>query len=122
MSLYNEPWTSLGGYDENIYDSNGRVMVYDAGWPEGVKERILACVNACEGVPMSVLEQAAECAAAGKFGTAAAKYKSLLDESIEALGILRALVGTSEENWKCLYELGRKKADEILEKYKKEQW
>lgn len=118
MSEYGEPWTSPCGYDENIYDRNGRVMVYDAGWPEGIKERILSCVNACEGVPMKALEGAARSADAGKFGTMAALYKARLDEAVEALQIMRALVGTQEENWQCLYDLARKKADAILDKIK----
>lgn len=42
--------------------------------------RIVACVNACAGIPDSALEEAAKCANSGRFGTMAALYKAQRDE------------------------------------------
>lgn len=57
MSHTTEPWTST---NSTIRDSNGQVVIaylYSKRTRAANLRRILACVNACRGVPTEVLER-----------------------------------------------------------------
>ena len=74
MSHTKEPWateyrkTALGQYSQEVFDSEGQVIASMAWYPVKVSEtttatnreanarRIVACVNACAGIPTEALE------------------------------------------------------------------
>lgn len=121
-----EPWrlgkASSVVADEPVIGMNGSDAVEYYGWhlicesivPSNAR-RIVACVNACAGIPDNVLEEAAKCAASGRFGTMAAMYKAKRDEllaaakrlssemtmgiaSLEAWNILRSAIANAEND------------------------
>jgi hypothetical protein len=79
-----DSFTDIHGYVGIIKEGEKNVIAsldyhFDSNTTHANARRIVACVNACEGVPIKALEDAAECASAGKFGTMAAMYKSEAD-------------------------------------------
>ena len=77
-----EPVIGMNGSDAVEY--YGGHLICESVVPSNAS-RIVACVNACAGIPDNVLEKAAECAASGRFGTMAAMYKAQRDELLAAL-------------------------------------
>lgn len=103
-----EPWEVKSAWTNNEYLIGQEKSEYNIAVAcDGVNglhnaeanaRRIVACVNANAGIPTKVLEDAAECAAAGRFGTMAAMYKAQRDNLLDALGDLIKAFNARNEN------------------------